>query len=393
MTAKAGATTVCPDWPLCDGSLFPALDDPAYAAAYGAPRAGSGSGGVGRLCLGARARRQRASPYGSGPRRGGGADCARRAGSAHLRRGGAVASSRRGRDAPGARRWALFVCLVAAAPRESSRESAVAKPESAYDALAARFRRVSLLGEAAGLLGWDSATSCRAAAARRAPTRSPNSNQVCHEALCDPRIGEWLDRAENESATLEGWRRVDLAAMRRRWRRANALDPSLKAATTRARLACEMAWRTARPADDFAGLAPAARRSDAAGSRDRRRRWARRFGCAPYDAMLDAYQPGLRAADFEPLFEELEAFLPGFRRRLDGAAGRASAAAAAAGTVSRRRAARPGARIDERRGLPFRAGPARRERAPVLRRRSGRPADHNAIRRGGFHAVADGGIA
>ena len=187
----------------------------------------------------------------------------------------------------------------------------MAKPESAYDALAARFRRVSLLGEAAGLLGWDSATFMpRGGSAARAD-QIAELDQVCHEALCDPRIGEWLDRAENESATLEGWQRVDLAAMRRRWRRANALDPSLKAATTRARLACEMAWRTARPADDFAGLAPlleeVTRRV-----RETAAALGEAFGCAPYDAMLDAYQPGLRAADFEPLFEELEAFLPGF---------------------------------------------------------------------------------
>ena len=74
----------------------------------------------------------------------------------------------------------------------------MAKPESAYDALAARFRRVSLLGEAAGLLGWDSATFMpRGGSAARAD-QIAELDQVCHEALCDPRIGEWLDRAENE---------------------------------------------------------------------------------------------------------------------------------------------------------------------------------------------------
>ena len=185
------------------------------------------------------------------------------------------------------------------------------EPGTAYDALAMRFRRVSLLGEAAGLLGWDSATFMpRGGAAARAD-QIAELERVRHEALRDPRMAEWLDRAESESTAMEGWRRVDLAAMRRRWRRADALDPALESAMTRARLACEMAWREARPADDFAGLAPlfeeVVRRV-----REVAAALGEALGCAPYDAMLDGYQPGLRAADFEPVFDDLAAFLPGF---------------------------------------------------------------------------------
>ena len=123
MTAKAGATTVCPDWPLCDGSLFPALDDP-LTRLHMAHRA---------LALAAAA----LIVFAWARARGGGAhrlmNLALAAAAAQIALGALVP-----RIFAGAALWpqvavgathqalavALFVCLVAAAPRESSRESA-----------------------------------------------------------------------------------------------------------------------------------------------------------------------------------------------------------------------------------------------------------------------------
>ena len=182
------------------------------------------------------------------------------------------------------------------------------EPESALAAAVARFRRLSLLDEAAGLLGWDSATFMPRGGADSRADQIAELERVRHEGLTDPRLGEWLDRAEGEAAA---WERVDLAMMRRRRRRALAVAPALHEAMTRARLACEMAWRAARPADDFAGLAPlleeVVRRT-----REVAAALGEALGLAPYDAMLDKYQPGLRAADFAPVFAALEDFLPGF---------------------------------------------------------------------------------
>ena len=38
----------------------------------------------------------------------------------------------------------------------------------------------------------------------------------------------------------------------------------------------------------------------------------RHFSLSPYDALLDMYQPGLSTVYFEPIFADLENFLPGF---------------------------------------------------------------------------------
>ena len=182
---------------------------------------------------------------------------------------------------------------------------------AAYAALEARFRRLSLLAEAEGLLGWDSATFMPRGGAEARADQIAEIDLIGHELAADPALAGRFEQAESEAGALAEWQRVNLAAMRRKWRHACAVPLDLQQAATRAGLACEMAWREARPADDFAGLAPlleevvrlareiAAARGEA-------------LGLAPYDALLDTCQPGLRAADFEPLFDSLAEFLPGF---------------------------------------------------------------------------------
>jgi carboxypeptidase Taq len=72
-----------------------------------------------------------------------------------------------------------------------------------------------------------------------------------------------------------------------------------------------MAWRAAREADDFAALAP--HLEEVVGLvREVAAAKAEAFGTTPYDALLDAYEPGLRAATIDPLFDQLEGFLPSF---------------------------------------------------------------------------------
>jgi carboxypeptidase Taq len=99
--------------------------------------------------------------------------------------------------------------------------------------------------------------------------------------------------------------------MRRRWRHAAAVRGDLVEALSRAGTRCEMVWREARPAGDFAmvrdalaGLLGLVRELAAAK--------ADAFGLSPYEALLDQYEPDGRVAEIDRLFDDLAAFLPGF---------------------------------------------------------------------------------
>ncbi len=177
----------------------------------------------------------------------------------------------------------------------------------AYSALEARFRRLSLLGEASRLLEWDRAALMPRGGAQARIEQLTELALIRHEMLCDPALAGLLEGAEAEA--LDSWQGANLAAMRRRRRHATAVPADLHEAETRAALACETAWREARPANDFAALAPML--SEVVRLvREVATVKGEALACAPYDALLDQWDTGLRAADFENLFARLARDLP-----------------------------------------------------------------------------------
>lgn len=187
--------------------------------------------------------------------------------------------------------------------------------QPAYGRLEERFRRISALEEASGVLDWDRATMMPNGGADARTNQLTALEVTCHELLTHPEVGDWLDTAEAEAASapesLDDWRRANLSEMRREWRHASAVDADLVAAMTEAEARCEMIWREARPNSDFAAVQPALQ-TVLDLTREMAAAKAEAFGCSPYDALLDSYEPGGSSAEIDRLFDDLAAFLPGF---------------------------------------------------------------------------------
>jgi len=177
---------------------------------------------------------------------------------------------------------------------------------TAYAALAARFARIAAIDEAASILHWDTSVVMPPAAAPARAEQMAALAAVSHALLTDPQAAEELDAAEAED--LAEAERANLALMRRRHRRATALPPDLVAAKARATTACEAAWRAARRASDFAAVSPLL--AEVVGLvRAEAEALAAAIGLAPYDALLDGFQPGLTESRVAALFGPLEAML------------------------------------------------------------------------------------
>jgi carboxypeptidase Taq len=188
---------------------------------------------------------------------------------------------------------------------------------TAYAELEDRFRSLEALKEAAGVLHWDMATMMPRGGAEARGEQLAALDVACHERIAAPDLAALLDAAEEEAAeesegeSLGVWQRANLREMRRAWRHATALDADLVAALARAAQRSEMVWREARPANDFkATLVPLGElltltRQAAAAK-------AEALGCNPYEALLDQWEPGGRAARIDPVFESYAAFLPDF---------------------------------------------------------------------------------
>ncbi len=181
--------------------------------------------------------------------------------------------------------------------------------ESPYARLEKLFRRLSALADAEAVLNWDQAAMMPRGGAGARAEQVAELRAVRHSMISAPETGEWLDAAE-EGDGLDAWQAANLRHMRRRWTHATALEETLVRALAEAESACETAWRTARPEADFGAVLPSLQavldlvREAAAGK-------AGKLGLAPYDALLDRYEPGARADEIDPVFDELEDFLPG----------------------------------------------------------------------------------
>jgi len=180
--------------------------------------------------------------------------------------------------------------------------------EAPYLALEARFHRLGALREAGRVLQWDRATMMPEGGAVARAEQLATLKVMGHELLTDAALPDLLAAAESDN-TLDDWQRANLREMRRQWRHATALPSDLVAALSKASSACEMAWRRARPADDFAAILPdLARLLDLV--REVAAAKAAQLGKSPYEALLDAYEPDGSTAEIDRLFDRLAAILP-----------------------------------------------------------------------------------
>jgi carboxypeptidase Taq len=179
---------------------------------------------------------------------------------------------------------------------------------TAYDRLTERFTRIATLGETSSMLGWDAATMMPAGGGAARGDQLAVLAGLSHSLLSAAELGDDLDAAETAGEARDAWRAANLRLMRQAYIRATAVPRDLVEAQARANSNCEKVWREARRAADFASVRKPLEevvrlvREEAAGL-------ASALGLSPYDALMDGFQRGLRAADVGVVFADYERFL------------------------------------------------------------------------------------
>jgi len=180
---------------------------------------------------------------------------------------------------------------------------------TAYEQLEARFAELHQIGHAQAMLYWDEAVMMPPGGGQARGEALAALAALAHRTLTAPEVGDLLDVADADSGELNAWQKANLRAMRRMNTRAVAVPEDLVHATQIATTACQQIWRVARLENDWNAVAgPLAEvlslaREEAAALGDT-------LKLAPYDALLDMYEEGTRAADVAQLFDDLRAFLP-----------------------------------------------------------------------------------
>ncbi len=187
----------------------------------------------------------------------------------------------------------------------------MSETSAAYSRLEKVFTRLSAISGATAMLHWDSATIMPAGGSKARAEQLAALSLISHDMLAQKNIGELLDEAEAGSHALDVWQKANLAEMRNRWRHATAVEPDLVEAHSHATSHCEMLWRDARLNNDFASLVPSLTEVVRLTQHIAEAKSAA-FSLLPYDALLDEYEPGCSASVIDPLFADLEGFLPDF---------------------------------------------------------------------------------
>ncbi|PWC37589.1 carboxypeptidase M32 [Azospirillum sp. TSO35-2] len=225
---------------------------------------------------------------------------------------------------------------------------------TAYQQLERRHARIAAIGDALGILGWDSQTIMPEGANDGRAEQTATLSVIAHELATDPRMADLLAEAEADDS-LDAWQRANLREMRRHHIHATAVPGELVEATSKAVSVCEMTWRSARADSDFAMLLPSLTEV-LARTREGAEAMGAVMGISPYDALLDTHDPGARVERIDALFADLAAFLPDLIGRVLDRQSAGPAPLRPEGPFPVETQRQLGVRLMERLGFDFRRG-------------------------------------
>ncbi len=177
----------------------------------------------------------------------------------------------------------------------------------AYDDLVSHWSRLHRFGHLQSVASWDRAAMMPPKGSEARALALAEIESLLHRLRTEPRVGVLLATAEGES--LDALARANLREMRREWTGANAVPEALVEAKSLATSRCEQAWQSQRPASDWAGFL-ANFRPVLRLAREEAKYLADALGLAPYDALMDRFEPGMRSSEVDRLFGDLQAWLP-----------------------------------------------------------------------------------
>lgn len=176
-----------------------------------------------------------------------------------------------------------------------------------YTELTRVYARLHRYHHLSAIVGWDRNAMMPAGGNEARAAAEAELSALIHRTRTDPRLATWLKAAEAEA--LDDTARANLREIRRDWRDANALPEALVEAKTLAGARCEHAWRSQRAANDWKGFLENFREVVKL-AREEAQLLADDTGLTRYDALMDRFEPGVRAADIDRIFGDVKSWLP-----------------------------------------------------------------------------------
>lgn len=178
----------------------------------------------------------------------------------------------------------------------------------AYDQLHRQHLRFHRLEHLLSIAHWDQATQMPASGNEARSAAVAELTAQIHQERTHAAMGEQLQRAADEP--LDDDQRANLREMHRLWQRARAVPNALVERRTLLANRCEHAWRSLRPANDWAGFA-AELKPLLAAVREEAQHLSQDLQLGLYDTQLEQFEPGMRSAEVGRIFGAVRQWLPG----------------------------------------------------------------------------------
>ncbi len=183
----------------------------------------------------------------------------------------------------------------------------------AYTELAHQHTRLYRYQHLAAIVGWDRNAMMPAKGNEARAAAEAQLQALIHRERSDPHMGRLIATAQGEA--LDTVQAANLREIERDWRDATALPEALVEAKSLAGARCEHAWRQQRPANDWTGFLPNFREVLRLSRQEAQLR-ADATGLSRYDALLDCYEPGMRAVELDRIFGDVRQWLPGLLQQV-----------------------------------------------------------------------------
>jgi carboxypeptidase Taq len=171
-----------------------------------------------------------------------------------------------------------------------------------YRKLLKRAREVAFISSAGESLNWDVETYMPSKGLPFRAEQLGHLSGLAHRLFTAKTVGDWIAACEQHGFAPDMEEAANLREWRRRYDRATKLPTRLVEKLERVRTHAREAWRTARAQSKFKLFKPHLQKL-----LDLNRQMADCWGYAesPYDALVDEYEPGMRAGQLRGLFAEL----------------------------------------------------------------------------------------
>jgi carboxypeptidase Taq len=182
---------------------------------------------------------------------------------------------------------------------------------NAYDSLLQRSREIANYNSTASVLSWDQETYMPAKAAAYRAEQLGVLAGLTHRLGTAPEVGDWISACEQEMPACIDEKECELRAAnvcewRRDYDRATKLPARLVEDLARTTSLSRETWAQARSESNFTAFAPWLEKILAL-VREQAECWG--YTTCAYDALLEAYEPGARVKNLNPVFDDLQSRL------------------------------------------------------------------------------------